>query len=62
MVKTASKINNIGLSQEKSEQGDEGFTFLKIPLKFLDLPLYTKKFQRKQAFIRGNSTKLCDTP
>ena len=32
------------------------------PLEFLDLPLYPKKFRRKQVFTLGNSAKLCDTP
>ena len=31
-------------------------------MEFLNLSLYHKKFQRKQAFIPGNSAKLCDTP
>ena len=31
-------------------------------LEFLELSLYPKKFQRKQAFTPGNSAKLYDTP
>ena len=31
-------------------------------MEFLNLSLYPKKFQRKQAFTPGNSAKLCHTP
>ena len=31
-------------------------------MEFLNLSLYHKKFQRKQAFTPRNSAKLCDTP
>ena len=34
----------------KSQTKDWGYTFLKNPMEFLDLSLYTWKFQRKQAF------------
>ena len=34
--------------------------FMKTSLKFLNLPLYRKKFPRKQDFTHGNSAKLCD--
>ena len=41
----------------KSQTKDWGYTFLKNPMEFLDLSLYTWKFQRKQA---GNSAKLSE--
>ena len=60
IVKIAKKIDNIGLFQEKSKQGSWGYLFLKNRLEFIDLSLYPKKFQRKQAFTPGNSSKLCE--
>ena len=38
-----------------------GYTFLKRPLKFLDLSLYPWNFQTKWSFTPGNSTKPCYT-
>ena len=62
MVKITNKIDNVGLFQEKSKQGGWGYTFLKIPLEFLELSLYPKKLQRKQALTPGKSAELCYTP
>ena len=55
MVKIAIKINNIELLQQNSKKGVWGYTFLKNPL-------YLEKFQKKQAFIPGYSTKLSGNP
>ena len=40
----------------------EDIPFLKKPLEFLGLSLYTWGFHTKQGFTPGNSTKLCYTP
>ena len=53
MVKVANKIDNIGLFQEN--------IFSETSLEFLDLSLYPKKFQRKQAFT-SEILQNCVTP
>ena len=62
MVNIANKIDNVGLSQEKSIQGGWGYTFLtpcpSLLIEILVLSLCPKKFQ---PFTSGNSAKLCDT-
>ena len=57
-------FTDIGLFQKKNPNkvGLRIYFSEKPPFKILDLSLYLKKFQRKRAFISGNSANLCDTP
>ena len=59
MVEIANRIDNIGLLHEKSNQRGWWYTFLKTFMEFLDLSIYPKKFQGKQAFTPENTSKLC---
>ena len=58
----ANKIYSVALFQEKCKQEGWGDTFLKPQLEFLNLSLYPKKFQKKQAGTPGNIAKLCESP
>ena len=43
----------------RGREGVESILFLKTPLEFFIFLLYPLKFQRKQSFTPGNSTKFC---
>ena len=47
---------------EKRTGGLRTYVFEPPPLEFLGFLLYQWKFQTKQGFTPGNSTKLCYTP
>ena len=53
----------LGYSKKKQTgKGGWGHTFLKPPKEFLGVLVYPWKFQTKQGFTSGNSTKFCYTP
>ena len=60
--KLQTKFTMLDYSGKNPNRWVEDILFRKPALKLLDLSLYPKKFQRKQAFTPGNSAKLCDTP
>ena len=52
----------LGYSRNKSKEGGwRTHLFWERSLEFLDLSLYSWKFQTKRSFITGNFTKLCYT-
>ena len=60
--KLQTKFTMLDYSGKNPNRWVEDILFRKPALKLLDLSLYPKKSQRKQAFTPGNSAKLCDTP